>query len=344
MITRPTIAELFADRDGAWIESVTEALVAHESSGSESPVAIRILVGVGAWLASLFLIGFAVIAGLADEGVGWVTGGVALGGSIALRRSAGAGSIFRNQFALSVGAMGQLLLVFHAAESFDFRGGLFFAVLLALVMLAVFPDPVQRFASTITAVLCLTGAMAEGPDALAVADMMAIWVAAGVWVLFEHETALQRSALADWQLPVAFGLVVSLAVLLMPSIAGAASATRPLVTGAMAIGLIALGYRAGREIKPPLTPNHRVGGILVVVALAWLTAMAPGIMAGLLAMGLGLRRSHPVLFVGAAGFFVAFVVAFYYHLDVSLLAKSAALIGAGLLLLVARAGLLRGAA
>jgi uncharacterized membrane protein len=81
-----------------------------------------------------------------------------------------------------------------------------------------------------------------------------------------------------------------------------------------------------------------VGGTLLVSLPALLT---PGILAAVIMLVLAFQRNNRLLLgLGAAGL-VVFLIAFYYHLEVTLLVKSLMLLGTGLLLLGLRAIMLQ---
>ncbi len=69
--------------------------------------------------------------------------------------------------------------------------------------------------------------------------------------------------------------------------------------------------------------------------------MTPGITAAILVLVLGFQRGQRVLMGLALVFLAVFLIAFYYHLDVTLLVKSGILAASGIVLLGMRWALLR---
>lgn len=342
MIRRPTLAALLAGA-GLDPDPARDALRAHDDEGGESPWAIRILVGVGAWIAAIVLLVFAVLLDLATEQTALFTGTVSIAAAVALRRTADRASVFRSQFALSLGFAGHGVLLVHIGDD----GGIIAAALTALVlgvaMLFAMPDPVHRFASTALAGAGLLVAVyeaTESPTALELAAAVLVLLFAGA---FEYEVRWQRSRWADLQLPVGYGLAAGLAAGLLAMSLGELPRA-PVVGAALAGALGALAFVTARELGAGRGGGRSVGaivgGLALVVALLALVHQAPGIVAALLGMALGLRRAHPVLFGASVLFLVYFLGAWYYQMELTLFAKAAALALPGLGLLAAR-GLLR---
>jgi uncharacterized membrane protein len=76
--------------------------------------------------------------------------------------------------------------------------------------------------------------------------------------------------------------------------------------------------------------------------LASLPALwTPGVLAAVIVIVLGFQRGNRLLLGLGSVFLVIFLIAFYYHLDISLLQKSLILVATGLLLLGLRALMLR---
>jgi uncharacterized membrane protein len=80
-----------------------------------------------------------------------------------------------------------------------------------------------------------------------------------------------------------------------------------------------------------------LGTVLVSLPALWM----PGILAATIVLALGFQRGNRILLGLAAIFLAIFLIAFYYNLEVTLLAKSLLLLAAGLLLLGLRALLAR---
>lgn len=336
MIRRPDVrwvlAELVASgrlADEA-VPAAEDALVAHAAEGRESPGVIRALVGAGAWLAALLLAVFLAMFDLAEPPAGFVVGALAVGGGYALRRAAAVGSVFRSQVALSVSLAGHGLLWALLVNEYNEEAGSLVAGALMLWSLGFFPDPVHRFASAaglVVVPLVVVGDV-EGP-------WVAAWVgvlAAGLVAALMGEVAWQRSRWAELQLPVVFALAGGMAVLL--AVLPVAGWVAWGLTAWLAVLLAGVMVETGRAVGATwASVGLGLGALVVVAAVA---GSVPGVVGAALVVALGARRSHPVLLVGGVLGVIGFVARYYYMLEVSLLVKAGALLGAGVVLLVAR--------
>ena len=82
-----------------------------------------------------------------------------------------------------------------------------------------------------------------------------------------------------------------------------------------------------------IVPWLAAGTVLVSLPALW----TPGVLAAVIVIVLGLQRANRLLLGLGAAFLAVFLIAFYYHLDVTLLVKSLLLLATGLLLLGLRA-------
>ncbi len=337
VIRRPTVGALLREA-GIDPEAARAALNAHDDEGGESPWAIRALVGFGAWLCAIILLVLAILLDLANGSMGVFTGLVAIGVGVALRRTAGPGSVFRTQFALSVSVAGHALVIGFAAEQEGVVTGGFAAAALGGALLVAMPDPVHRFLSTLIGALGLAALAFEisGRSPWAVAAALTA-VGGGLWAVFRFETRIQASRWADLHLPLGFGLAATLATLSLPWLAddfvtaGGAGVVLPL---AVAIAAIAADHGL---IRPrPESAGRLVAAFALLAAAVVIARSTPGVAAAALAVLVAVHRGHPVLFGGAVFFFAGFLGAWYYQMELTLFAKAGALAGAGALVLLAR--------
>ena len=123
---------------------------------SRQPWYIRTMVGFGAWLASLLLIGFVAGFSLAMESGYTVIGLVLIVGAILVRRQFD--NDFLNQCALAVSLAGQALLAYGLAETLghdEFETYLSVALIVSSVLFFLFPDRIHR----VIMVLIATGSL-----------------------------------------------------------------------------------------------------------------------------------------------------------------------------------------
>ncbi|HEX7120670.1 MAG TPA: DUF4401 domain-containing protein [Longimicrobiales bacterium] len=312
------------------------------------PWYVRVLIGGGTWLGTLFLLGFFFLL-LGDVFDDPATPAIGLGlpmiaAALWLQRLRGD---FARQLALVLSLTGQMLVIFATGAV---TGSEELAALLALVvgigLLPIYPDRVHRFFSTLIAIGGLLVLLHESrvPGGAQIGALLLVALAAGFWRLFPAAWRGRHRELLDAVVP---AIVVALLVLLaISSFEGLGSANvtywhefGPPTTAGTAAALLAVGAAIFREHRVELTAPVPLATAAAVLAIAVFTWRAPAIPVALLVVVLAFdRRSQVVLGLGAA-FLVVFGALFYYDLQLTLLQKSAALAGSGLVCLAAWAAL-----
>ena len=349
---RPTIKQVLGQLSEEGLvapDAVARARVVYDLSAQEAPLPwyVRVLVGGGAWVSTLFVLVFLGMAGLLFQGV--VTmflGALCAGAGLWLRRVQSSGRVqssdFLVQLSLSLNLAGRGMIYFGLAPQ-DNGGQALVACAafgIELAMVAVFPDAVNRFLSTIgawTALLVLLR-IADAPPALhdVVLALLGALTAAA-WVM--QPRLLLR--FPEHHSPVAYGLSVALLASMVSSRMGADGRLLWLP----GLFMIAVSMVTGEMILQELRiegGRARLQVAAVVCLLGMLTLGSPGVTAALLLMALGGHRRAPLLVALASGALVLFGFIFYHDLELTLLLKSGLLLGSGLLLLGARAMVERG--
>ncbi|HEX7085923.1 MAG TPA: DUF4401 domain-containing protein [Vicinamibacterales bacterium] len=323
-------------------------------SGGMMPWYVRVLIGGGTWLGTLFLLGFFFLL-LGDAFTDPTTPAIGLGlpmvaAALWLQRFRGD---FARQLALVLSLTGQMLVIFAtgAVTGSEERAALL-ALLFGIGLLPLHPDRVHRFFSTLIAIGGLLVLLHESrvPGGAQIGALLLVALAAGFWRLFPAAWRGRHRELLDAAVP---AIVVALLVLLaMSSFEGLGSADvtywhrfGPVTTVGTAAALLAVGASIFREHRVELTAPIPLAAAAAVVAIAVFAWRAPAIPVALLVIVLAFdRRNQVVLGLGAA-FFVIFGALFYYDLQLTLLQKSGALAGSGLVCLAAwvalRAGVRR---
>lgn len=326
-----TRAELWAELTGVGL--VTGEMPSAAPRGTPWPV--RVMMGAAGWVGALFLLGFAGVAFAAifrsaDAAIpaGLLCCAGAFGVFVAMPRND-----FAGQFGLAVSLTGQALVLVGLVQLTHEKpqAGTFFAMAAFQAVLAwALPNYVHRAFTALSANACLfLGAGMMGAPALGTA--VAAVGAALPW-LFEKEMAAQPAVLE----PLAYGCAIALLHMdgsllfghefwefLRPK--GEKGPEYVMWLGAAVCGavLVFAAWRLGAR-----------GALLAgAVAVGVSGVFAPGISAALLVMVLGFASGRrPLLGLGILAF-LGYLGHFYYSLEVTLLMKSAALCGTGLLLL-----------
>lgn len=317
-------------------------------SGGAMPWYVRVLIGGGTWLGTLFLLGFFFLAlgeAFTDPtGAAIVLGLAMTAVALWLHRFRGD---FVRQLSLVLSLTGQGLAIFATGAA---SGSEELAALLALVLgiglLALHRDRVHRFFSTLIAAIGLLVLLHESrmPGGAEIGMLLFLGAAGALWRLLPAAWRGRHRELVDAVVP---AIVVTVLVLLaMSTFEGFGSpnvthwhAFGPVTTAGASAVLLAVGAAIVREhgIAPTApVPPAAAATVLGIAAFTW---QAPAIPVALLVVVLAFdRRNLVVLGLGAA-FFVVFVGLFYYDLQLTLLEKSGALAGSGLVCLAAWAAL-----
>jgi hypothetical protein len=326
-------------------------LVSLQDAAAGTPWFVRILTGFGAWVASLFLIAFLSLGMVVGQEVGAIILGLLIiGGAIAVRRMGN--NVFLTQLALATGLAGQGLFIGGVGVlSKSPEVAAMATLVLQAVLLFVYPDTTQRFLSSLFGGLALL-ILLRLLDAGVLVDVALVGLTVLAHLLFLNQGRLQRGARGELVTPAAFGLVTTLLYsLLMRSWFHDAyvnlfhEGTTELPPGVLTLGLAVVTlYSAWRVLQETDSNPGGATGVTAFAALgllAVLTLQTPGVIAATGVLLLGFHRRSVVLLGMAVVFILVFGVSYYYDLQLSLLAKSLALLGSGLVLLGLRFFILR---
>jgi len=333
-----------------------------------TPWAVRVLMGGAGWLGAiffqLFLVGSVFLAAREN---GWAMAlcGLAMIGLAAVLYRRRSDSIALEQFALAISLSGQSMVVMGVAEALSFGRALEsvgFWTGIAIFEAVLFCAVANRLHRLVCA-LSVWGAAAMAAQLAIGRPEFHGWfaypwplvglvpLACVLLIAFtNNEGRLCTANQLDWAEPAAdatllFALFGALAL------TGADRPFAMLADDAARLGMhwhagallaLLLAVFAASEARRLGMPG-RIGLTAVIVALALGALMvgAPAVSAGVLALGLALRRaSLPWIGLAVATLLIGFTW-YYSALTWTLLAKSATLAGAGVLVLIARAGLLR---
>ncbi|MEP6619402.1 MAG: DUF4401 domain-containing protein [bacterium] len=324
----------------AHIQIVRDAMTA--STDDDIPVYLRVVVGIGAWIAACFLLA-SFVALVREEGAATIVGVVVLAVAVWGRQLSG--GEFLRQATVAGSFAGQGLIAFGLARLTNGEGiASLVAMVLSIVLVLIMRDRFHRFLSTMIAVLSMAVGLnaAHVPGFLDVVALLVAGAAAAAWRINVRD----RSDEADELLtPVGYGLVVALFGLML---FGASSSTlasgyqeHPQLGVATTSGIALLLDVLARVIFAEHYARHRsVTGIALLGGLALfalLTMDSPGIIAGVAVLILGFDRRNSVLVEMGVAFLLVFGAAYYYSLDLTLLQKSGVLAGSGAVCLAARA-------
>lgn len=347
-VTVQDLRNRFDQKGHPWNETLSTALQAlQEAEKHKPPLYVLFFLGISAFLLTIFLIGFVLIALKGANTKGLIGVGLVLI-LIAFRLQKGTPDLrslprlFAYKLSFTSMFAGKILFVLGAGSFFNHVSSwhlLFFVTLITAVTYPFFHMFLDRFLSLcvlffVLLLACLN--RGEGYDT----DLPNMLLLNGSFCLQLMSAAFFLTAknLSDPWRPLARALVVSLIfnVLFVSHLQNIFFNQKALnltfMTGLLTLSLLFLiGWIGGRKRRhhPPL-----LSAFLGSLVLGFLST--PGILLSLILMILGYEKPEKILILLGAFCLPIFLFLFYYSLDLTLLTKSGILIGSGLLLLAGR--------
>jgi hypothetical protein len=306
---------------------------------------IQAAMGVSAWIAAIFIIGF-IVTGvvLSESAAAYIIAGLIFCGAAVGAKRFFPRSIFVGQLTLAVSLAGQGLLM---AGFYIGTESLIVTCLLTIVMeaalIALYPARLHRFISSLAilgALLILIYGEWELYEATHILVFLLAGLALAIW--YGDSWAAGRD-LQELTRPVGYAAVIVLLGLLLPSvILGLDFVDQWWISTVLLLiaflGLVFLIARSGGMALSPVVIGALAGAGVVLAVLTWQT---PGILASLTILLLGFWRGQRLVWGLAVAFLAFFIGAYYYNLDLTLYEKSLILMGTGALFFLARYLLLR---
>lgn len=320
--------------------------------GDAQPWYVRTMVGLGAWLASLLLIGFVAGFGLA-LGASSVIGLLLVVAATWVRRQAAFGdNDFVAQCTLATSLAGQALFAWGLA---DVLGGdvVKSACLVLLVTSAglffAFPDRIHRVLMVLLAACALVTLAYALETPAAVPVIGPLLAAALVWV-HRRRAEMTAAGLGELVRPLetglmlaAFGCLLLSTVYVLPELGSDFTFyPRPWLSAVLLGALfVYVGHRARLALA---TPGDTLAGpvvyalLLAIVAAAW---AAPGLLLALIVVLLGTATGNRAFVAAGIAFLVVFIAAYFYGIEITMLEKAITLVVTGSATLLTRWLLLR---
>ncbi len=303
------------------------------ATGPGMPWFLQAFVGAGAWLASLFILGFFFAAEIINFRAAQLIpcGLILVAGALALRWFFS--NVFATQFCLAISVAGHLMVIGGAGEARELGGAALAAALLCGATYAIQRDGVHRFASVGTALALVTSWLVSKESSLAFYALIGAETAALV-ALFA------RAGTPRALLPAGYALAVSLPLsLVVGALPELKLAIQDAPSRLLAVaGLLwTIGWAAGGVHRLQREPVLLALGSAAIVG----TLGVSGLPAAAILLVLGYARRDGVLISLGIAALAGFLCVYYYTLSVTLFDKSTVLLGSGALLLLLRALMLR---
>ena len=317
--------------------AASDAELAVNSASLKTPWYVQLLVGVSAWLAAIFFIGFLVVAEIVQSEtsaliVGAILMVVALGLKYLLKQT-----IFVDQVAFAVSLVGQGLLIGGIGAQFDsLLVGALAAIGLEVLLYFIYPDSLHRFVSVILLAVALM-VLAFEREVMDLTHLYVLGAAAGAVLVWQKDLLSHDGRWGELLRPLRYGLPVALfGISLLSLFSELEIAHWWLSAAAVALVLIYLGMRILGELDMAIQSAAGIGMVVALVVLSIPAIQTPGILAAILVLVVGFWRNNQLLLGLAAAFLLFFLGAYYYNLDITLLNKSFVLMATGVVLLLLR--------
>jgi hypothetical protein len=316
-----------------------------ENLHETQPWYIRTMVGFGAWLASLLLIGFVGSIGFATDAGFIIAGVLFIGAAIFVHMKSG--NDFMVQSALASSLAGQALLAYGIVEisgDKDFESVLSIVIVLNLILFFVFSDRTHRLLSILIAMASI-GFLLYAWKLNAVVPILGPLAAAAMVFFYKRQGAIIARGKGDLVRPLitglmltAFGFLLLSTVYILPELrSGFAFYPRPWISTIL-LGVLLL--YVGTQVWPQIgdvggSPGMAVfyGLLLVITVSAW---AIPGLLLALIVIMLGATSGNRVFIGAGITFLVVFIATYFYGIEVSMLTKSITLVATGTIVLAAR--------
>lgn len=325
-------------------EQVAQAGRFIEGLRAVQPWYVRAMVGFGAWLASLLLIGFVGGFSVAVGGV-ILVGLTLIGAAVWLRRQSD--HDFAVQATLAASLAGQGLFVWGVADLLPgdvVKLGCVVVLVVSTTLFFAFPDRIHRVLMVLFAMTALT-VLIYAFKLNAIIPVLGPFVALALALVYRNRAVLSAGGQGHLLRPLenglmlsAFGLLLLSTIYVLPELrTGFVFYPRPWISSIL-LGVLFLwvGHRTWTDLLEGRRATATLvvyGSMLAVVAAAW--AM-PGLLLALIVILLGAETSHRS-FIGAGIVFLAiFVGAYFYGIEVPMLTKSITLVASGVAVLIAR--------
>jgi len=318
--------------------------VVRQQQEKELPLYLRALVGVGAFIASFCFIGFLAAADLIDfdhKGGLIVWGLFFVASAIGLQRRARHSTLVQHSFLMQSSfasmAVGKALFVLGISEFLDSGWGATLGLLIITILTYnIYRMSIDRFLSSFAVLFSFLANILWNEDVGGSRELLLnsffLLQFAGTAILLTHGK-IKRDYIP---LSYAFAFSLCATVLFLASYTKFSywmhqEHIHPMfINIVLACGLVALfGWVAGSKEKLKTKPLILASAGAVLLGFI----SAPGIVLALGFMILGYAKHEELLTIAGTLLLPVFLWLYYYNLDISLLGKSAVLIGSGAVLL-----------
>jgi hypothetical protein len=306
---------------------------------SSTPWFISGLIVISAWLSVLFLVLFFAI--FLREETDWLIpiGLILIVATVYLQLvKTETNSFFLNQLVLPFNLTGQIFFIVGIVIEVNLETAASATVLMELGVCAIYRDAIMRFLAVLIATLAILLLCYEFQIYEAIHILIVLMAATAIWYWITEAKHLSNEIMVELYEPLRYGFVIALQLLLLLSILPHSRWILPITWWFSSLGLtvllLALEYYLLQKNLVSFPKRYAIFAGTILTGL--LLYQAPGIIAAIILILLAFQRGNRVLMGIAIIFLTIFFVAYYYHLNITLLMKSISLMSAGVSLLVLR--------
>ena len=316
------------------IDQELSDFVISQQQEKELPLYLRVVVGVGAFIASLCFIGFLGAADIIrfhhEEGLS-IWGLIFVAGAIGLQKVSAHNNTVKHSFLMQSSfasmAVGKLLFVLGISQMFDSGWGTTFALLvITVITYNIYRMSIDRFLSSFVLLFSILVNILWGRDISVSREFLL-----NGFFLFQFASVaifLTHGKIKRDYIPISYAFTFSLCANVL-FLSSHPAFINIILTG----GLIVLfGWAAGgiEKLKTKPLMSASIGTVFLGLI------SAPGILLTIGLMVLGYSKHEKLLIIMGALMMPLFLWLYYYNIDISLLQKSSILIGSGIVLLAGR--------
>ncbi|MDM8568194.1 DUF4401 domain-containing protein [Thiotrichales bacterium HSG1] len=308
-----------------------------------NPWFITALIGISAWFSVILFLIFVFASQIINDANSAILVGLVLLVATIFLHFVSKNRLFVDQLALALNLTGQILFVGGIAiVDENIVTAALVTWFLEIFIIFIYRDHILRFMSILIATMAALVLLYEFELYQGIHIIIVLLAAGASWYWLKESEHLTDKMMTWLYQPLGYGFVIALQLVLLLSILPNMSDI-PNITwwystiGLMAILIILEVYLLNSyEIYISDPKSYAIFISTVLVSL--LLYQSPGIIASIIILVLGFQRGNRVLMGLAIIFLTLFIIAFYYHLNISLLMKSVTLITSGIALLILRFG------
>ena len=317
-----------------------------ESRSMAQPWYVRAMVGTGAWLASLLLVGFVAGFTIALDG-GYAFVGIALiATGLFVRRQNDNDFLVQGSLALSLA--GQALVAWGIVDAVggdEFEVFLSLIIVMSTVLFFIFPDRIHRVMMVLFVTTSVTTLFYVW-ELNALVPILGPIFAVILVLVHDNQSKIIGAGLGRYLRPLmngfmlsAFGTLLLSTIYVLPELGGAQLDIYPrpwISTLILGAPFLYVGTRIGSNLTGP---NGKVGiltiGALlsIIIAGSW---AAPGLLLALVVVMLGAETGHKTFIGAGIAFLAVFLAAYFYGIELTMQTKSITLVITGITVLAVR--------